>query len=789
MQHKITRFVSVLLFAVTVFNGIALTSQRAYAAVTPQQINDATTKFTDALGKFSANSAADKIGKIANFCSRLGGLTSLASGIIGVLQMAGIIKDPTQQMIHEVLNVVKDVQTQLDNINNTLNQIAHELVNIQVAQQEINRNNKATTMSTNWNNFNTNYTERFETYVSEYQAKIISGIQQWWNQNIHSGFYVLMTKSYTEEAALTYSTKDYSDTFPSVSDIVNDAINAAWSIGIPAAVMPVTHTVPFNVNTYREDFKKIVVTALGKAIEDNTLASNCGASVKSAYRNTSSRQAMLEAYADNLLNTIIYRIACQVMTENNSWVSGVISLYSQYCENILQQNSGINAFLNYIYQTHGFEGEAHDQIINFLDAMIAQVGFYGEFVLTCAGQDSLQTTAIKEQIRDNFVNTVTAINNKKSSGITGHSNYCYITGTILEAGTTSIGAVTYMHADGREYTGCDNRGWSISIPGIIDSVYMPIIYKQYKQLPEGANSFGEYLNNYSVQSDTDNKTYLTQYRGTEDFAFSEGIYMVAENCIGGSDYFSSGSWYHIDVGTGSKVDQSCYPIHNKVVGDWFDSSNGNQDINTTIAARAAYGESHWTWHTDESWVFASEGFGMSVGDGYHDDKYVSYNRTVNIIKSTPYHDVKGSADDPLNPFFAFDRVSLTPGVSDFTGMHYENKSKDITDIELESDSFVYNGVPVEPAVTVYDSGDIVPEDCYEVTYWNNTAAGDYAYVKVQGKGDYNGHIVRRFMITSSDSGSSGARAIENSSSGGCNAMGGLFAAFGLAFVIRKFRRR
>ena len=146
---------------------------------------------------------------------------------------------------------------------------------------------------------------------------------------------------------------------------------------------------------------------------------------------------------------------------------------------------------------------------NFLDAMIAQVGFYGEFVLTCAGQDSMQTTDIKEQIRDNFVNTVLAIDNKKSSGITGYPNYCCITGTILQADTTSIGAKTYMHVDGNEYT-------------------------------------------------------------------------------------------------------------------------------------------------------PSDGFDMSLGYGYGDDRIADYNRTVNIIKSTPCHDLNGSAADPLNPFFAFDRVSLPP---------------------------------------------------------------------------------------------------------------------------------
>ncbi|MBQ4469920.1 MAG: hypothetical protein IJR35_00600 [Synergistaceae bacterium] len=172
--------------------------------------------------------------------------------------------------------------------------------------------------------------------------------------------------------------------------------------------MPNTRAVTFNIDTYRDDFKKIMVTALENAIKDNKLASNCGASVKSEYSG-SSKQAMLESYAENVLNTVIYKISCEVMTANNVWVAQVTSAYTQYCDNILQQDSGVNAFLNYIFLTHAFEGEVKDDIIKFCDAMIAQVGFYGELALTCTGQDSLQTTDTKEKLREYFVNTVTSL--------------------------------------------------------------------------------------------------------------------------------------------------------------------------------------------------------------------------------------------------------------------------------------------------------------------------------------------------------------------------------------------
>ena len=410
---------------------------------------------------------------------------------------------------------------------------------------------------------------------------------------------------------LTYSKQEG---FPEKSDINDEKVNKEWTIGIPSASMPNTRKFKFDVNTYRNDFKKIMIDALDEAIKNNTLTSDCGASVKSEYNNNSSRQKMLESYAEYVLNTVIYRIACDAMSHNSTWVAQVISTYTQYCDNILQRDSGVNAFLNYIFLTHAFEGEVKEDIVKFLDAMTAQVGFYGQLALTCAGQDNLQTTATKDKLRDYFVKTVTSINNRKDKAITGFDNYCYIVGTRIEADTTSFEANTDASISEYEirYKDCDADSWSIQVLALADSVYLPIIYHQYTKLPQGTNSFGEYLNKFKVQRSTDNKIYMTNCRGVQTFALNEGIYMKAtlygnRNKYSSWSYFTKDKWYHIDNGKDIDfVDQACWVVHDKVVVDWFDSSNGCQDINAVIAARAFYGESHLYWSVDEMCSFASK---------------------------------------------------------------------------------------------------------------------------------------------------------------------------------------
>ena len=608
---------------------------------------------------------------------------------------------------------------------------------------------------------------------------------------------MLMVKKYDQENALTYSKKEYSEGFQAVSEINAESVDAAWSIGIPAEYMPDTSAVKFNVDTYREDFKKIMVPALENAIKDNKLASNCGASFRSEYSDVSSRQKMLDIYADNVLNTVVYKVACQVMTANNSWVAQVITAYRQYCKNISLQNSGINAFLNYIYLTHAFEGEAKDEIEKFLDAMTAQAGFYGQFALTCAGQDSLQTAAAKEQLVTDFVNTVLSLYNRKTKAVVGKDNYCYITGTVLEEDYLYLHStldvqiiVTYylLRPDTYTYDGCDATPWRVTVPSIADSVYMPIIYNYYRKFPQGTNSFGEYLHKYGAQRDASNKTYMTSYRGTETFAFSEGIRMQAKELIAGGEYFNDNGWHQINIGNQSSVKDKYYEVHDKVMGDWFDSSNGKPSINTIIAARAFYGESYWAWNIDVAFSFASEGVSQSLYRlNSNNDVRVDFSRTVNVLKSTPCHDLNGDdVSDPENPFFAFDEASITPGVSDQIGPSYENTSRDITEVLLEGDSFPYTGLPIEPAVTVFASGDVVPEDGYTVTYIDNIESGDSAVVRVEGKGDYSGIISTHFTITEDASPVSGIR---ESSSGGCEAMSGVGIALGLVFAARKFRRR
>ena len=85
-----------------------------------------------------------------------------------------------------------------------------------------------------------------------------------------------------------------------------------------------------------------------------------------------------------------------------------------------------------LYNTYGFEGEVKDQINQVCDTMIAMTGYYGMFIVNVMGQDSLRTTAEKNKFQNLWSNTIKTLNKIKKGAVSGHDNFCYINGKIVD---------------------------------------------------------------------------------------------------------------------------------------------------------------------------------------------------------------------------------------------------------------------------------------------------------------------------------------------------------------------
>lgn len=74
---------------------------------------------------------------------------------------------------------------------------------------------------------------------------------------------------------------------------------------------------------YRDDFKKVMIENVKAAIKDDKL--DGGSVYKAAYKGDDVGPIHLEKYAEYVLNEVIYRIALDVMSKKDTWVTQTIN--------------------------------------------------------------------------------------------------------------------------------------------------------------------------------------------------------------------------------------------------------------------------------------------------------------------------------------------------------------------------------------------------------------------------------------------------------------------------------
>lgn len=765
MKKAVRRSISLILVVVMMFTAapvFALESSakadpqmKALAAssdVSPQEMRDVVEKVTDAMSRFVADTS--QMTKFGSLLTRFGGVVSLAGGAMGILEMAGIIKDPTEAMMSELLGEIHSMQDQLNVIDRKLNELNQQLISVAVRQEEKDRNNKGTTMLKYWNDFNREYCEPLDDRINKYQGKINEGIKTWWGQSNHNGVLVLYSmqdqdKDGTTAPALTYSLAEYSEGIPAKADN-EETVDADVSFGVPAEYLPNTAAIRFSVSNYRNDFETRMAKSFITAADGHKLdATEAFYQTWDALtKDEKAEQAAL--YAADILNSQIYCISCDVMSKDDQFVIDVTNAYRNYCNNIMKQDSGINAWLNAMYLTHGFEGEVKEDIETFCDAMVVQAALYGQFAINCACQDDMQSLSNRKALRKQFANTVKSLSDRKRNALTGHDNYCYITGTLMSHEYIHAKSTVVIQNKGDAYKGFSASNWSITVPNILDDVYSQVLYNQYQTQNQGKKSFAAYLNAYGAFPSDENMYIMTKYGGNETFPLSDGIRMKADSLYAGESYFNSWSYYDIDLGNDSRIDRDYFHLHDRVVCDLLDMNTGAVQVNQTAAARALYGEGHWYWSTDETWMFYTDRnsngrFNDILTGSSRDGNYVTktFDLGLHVLKLEPCHDMNGS--DPEDPFLAYGHPSLTPGVSNELGPTYQDNTKDLTALELEGTSFTHTGKGITPKVTVKSGKKTVPAKGYSITYSDNTEIGE-GMVTVTGKGSYSDSISMKFSI-------------------------------------------
>ena len=136
----------------------------AKGAPSADSINKALSTFSKVVGDLSKDVSKEKC--IHQVAMRFGGVTGAVSGGIAVLQMVGILEDPDQKKHEEIISNIKQIQEQLQTMDNKLNTISEQLTALAATIEEKDRQNKARQLLSYYRKFNTDYVQPLNNMVA-----------------------------------------------------------------------------------------------------------------------------------------------------------------------------------------------------------------------------------------------------------------------------------------------------------------------------------------------------------------------------------------------------------------------------------------------------------------------------------------------------------------------------------------------------------------------------------------------------------------------------------------------
>ena len=615
-----------------------------YEKPTPDRVAEAIEKFSEAALHFAE--IAEGAGKLSKVIAAGGGLAAIPGGTVAVLQLIGVVDDPTEKALSTIISKIDGVESTLNNMSSTLNQISNDLADMSADAKERDRQNKASESLRQYQDFRNTQVKELNTLIGEYQGKITAATRQWWENDGKKGILVLYAEDtsskhtegeivsgyhyYESKEPLPVSINDLPKESDSGSKVILDKSYYVPSESVNLFFTPLSSN-NMNVNTYSEDFVEAISPAITSAMNSRT-GLICSEALYNEWDalNDDSKKATADLMATDILSSAIYQLSCETMSSagNAEYVKDVIAAYKSYSENVMAKNRGLDALINMQFVTHGFEGEVKKDIKNICDSMIFSAGYYGTFALDIACQSSNISLKERQELQNIWTNTILFISDKEKSSLTGHDNYCYVRGAVINYDKYNLNSQivsTYKTYPSEKkyihyYADADVTGnWKISDINGKDAIILPlesdysrVLYNQYLRSrldldgKDSKESFAQYLRRNGVEIAYDfNGTFVTRYSGVQTFGLGENLSMKASNSYGNA--FTNGTAYTINK-TGK--DNNCFILHDKVIADTFDTS-GNFASNSIVAARAYYQEHKWFWYVDEGVVFATDGVNIS----------------------------------------------------------------------------------------------------------------------------------------------------------------------------------
>ncbi|MEE3467404.1 MAG: hypothetical protein VZQ83_03080 [Eubacterium sp.] len=678
-----------------------------------------------------------------------GGITMAISGCVAILKVCGVIEDPTEKKLAQIMDGISDINKELQNMDEKLNTISQQILDLAVSQEEKDRVNKALSYLSSWNLFKSAYITKLSEKTAAYSGKIELATKTWWGEDKHDPVKVLYA---TNEDKLIQAVSNSTDTtLPDTSDN-GSTVEKDSSFIVPADVMPATKSETFSINTYKDRFKALASAAILSAANAKKLIATDGFYTAWAALSDADKKAKADQYGEDLFNAVIYNVSCKQMTDDHVWVKELADNYSTFASEMVSGSNGAIQLINAQKNMNAFEGEIKDEIQYIINSMITTAGVYGQLALNAAAQDSMMTDDAKKTLQKTWIDTITTLDKIGSGSLTGNDNYCYITGGVIQCQNATVksdGHFYYLeNGSHRIYKDAwwndwyaedgDKKSTDLKQAHMVNETFSRVIYDNYigkNALAADADkaTFKDYLNKFGVGfPDSYNDTLTTGYTGQKGFTLSENVNLTAQVIIG--DHYTTGSSYTLSG------DSNLFPLHDCIKYNYMNTSNGGVTTDARLCSRGYYEEDHWYWKVDEMTFFYAGGEFVNGGckPCGHINGLQQYKATYQI--KAPVYYLSSTAPA---------KASDTPDAITDPSNHMVIVPIDGTAV-LQKTDLPYTGKAQKPIVETIQGASVSEGHDYKIKV-NKTAKAIGTYkATITGIGNYTGTQTVTFRIVKAD---------------------------------------
>lgn len=570
------------------------------------------------------------IGKITQ------GASIYTSGTL-FLKMAGIMKDPTSESLMKIQYTLNDMNTTIQDMNNALKDVAEGIAELKVISLENARAAEVNHDIDIYNGFKANNLDELNSIMDKYEYAITHGLQVWYKNTNNRRTPVNLYYAYDEEGKMI-QVFNYSDIQNPTHSVEGYEILRDQTIHLSKeAVDHAMEKAPsYSVNSIRDDMLAALREEIRVELQDGTL--DAGDAFFKVWESLSAdeKKQKLDVLAEEAYNAISSEISREEM-ENSSLSNDAYSKFKAYCEAV---PSVLNAEINILKLTHGFEGEVRDKIEKLIDSVNLTTGIYANMTLTMMHQNSCQSNVRIKEILDAWTKVTENMTNTLDTTLTGYDNFCYVTGCLVNyeertmeyqnSTTTRLINSTVAYKD----SACTTGNLLNDNDRIADYTQMTML-AHLDPKPNESKNFSEYLAKQNINfPETGAHNLVAETNGWTDFSPSSGIFMNygfrADSA--GEDYWGKTFQCKVNQGNDSDIEDQYFHNRKIMTGSLFDLKANRMFMNATLGAMATYGENHWNWFRDEVYLM---GYADSCDHKVHIyDEEHTYDRQSSTLKMT-----------------------------------------------------------------------------------------------------------------------------------------------------------